>query len=86
MYLFFILLLGICLCLSVNSFLNGAIKAQIFIIGNILALIFVELSFYFYDWQIGCTAIVVYLGVGITLKPLGANIAAWILRKAFQVE
>lgn len=80
----FILVIG--LCLSVNSFLIGEMKAQIFLIGNALALILIGVSFYFYDWKIGCIAITAYLCASIALKPLGARIAAWILRKAFQVE
>lgn len=80
----FILVIG--LCLSVNSFLIGAMKAQIFLIGNALALILIGMSFYFYDWKIGCIAIAAYLGASIAFKPFGVRIAAWLLRKTFQVE
>ena len=36
--------------------------------------------------KIGCLAIIVYIGARILFKPLGAHIAAWLLRKAFHVE
>ena len=85
MYLI-VFILAICLCLSINSYLIGAMKTQIFLACNVVALILVGLSFYFYDWKIGCIAIIAFIGGGIVLKPLGARIAAWLLRKAFQVE
>lgn len=70
--------------LSVNSFLLGAFKSQIFVIGNVLALFLLCISCYLYNFEISCAVAFAYLCGFVFFKPLGARSAAWLLRQVFQ--